>query len=224
VLKHSEYTRIILESFMTHSLSSNILRFITVVIAAALLWGCARVIPPVGCEDPNFDCFSDQAILGIKEVREQISYWSNVNFLAQIFIAISGMVATVMIALQGDENRHWTRPIGLVSTALVTGLTSALVSFHVPENVDKLVEIVDRMATVHNNFDYEVVKLRGGRSKKEVEAAFKTDEAFRTQTNDLTRKFVTDYNKIKLEMLRLSGTAARLQTTPTPTSGAKKTE
>ena len=29
---------------------------------------------------------------------------------------------TVMIALQGDENRHWTRPIGLVSTALVTGL------------------------------------------------------------------------------------------------------
>ena len=209
---------------MPTPIGSFILRFLILAVAAVLLWGCTKNVPPVACVDPDFDCFSNQAILGINEVRNQISYWSNVNFLAQVCIAIFGTVATVMIALQGDENRHWTRPIGLVSTALVTGLTSALVSFHVPENIDKLVDVADRMALVNNDFNYEYVKLKAGRSQKETEDAFKTDELFRSKTNELTTKFVNDYNKIKLEVLRLSGTAARLQIPPSPPSPPKKKE
>jgi hypothetical protein len=81
------------------------------------------------CVDPDFDCYSKQMLAGVWTVRESISYWSNLHLALQIFIAVARIVTTVMIALEGDENGHWTKPIGLVATALVTGLTSPLVSF-----------------------------------------------------------------------------------------------
>ena len=181
-------------------------------IASAMLFGCAREPQTVLCADPDFDCFSNQAFQGIAAVRESISYWSNINLIAQIFIALSGMVATVMIALQGDENRHWTRPIGLIATALVTGLTSALVSFHVPDNVDKLVDIVDRMVTTQVAFAHEAGELTAGKPKEEVEKVFQKDAEFSKAVNRLTTRFTNDYNKIKIDLLKLHGTAARLQT------------
>src|SRR5690242_6865701 len=132
---------------MRTAMSSNrsFLQCSIVLLGLVCLSGCAQDVPPVGCDMPNFDCYTEQTLKGIRVVRENISYWSNVNLLGQLFIVLSGMVATIMIALQGDQNKHWTRPVGLAATALVTGLTSALVSFHVPDNVDKLVDIVGSM-------------------------------------------------------------------------------
>lgn len=177
---------------------------------AAAVSGCAQDVQPIDCRDPNFQCYIDQAIRGIKEVRQNISYWSNVNLFAQVFIALSGIVATVMIALQGDKNKRWTRPIGLVATALVTGLTSALVSFHVPENIDKLVDITGRMTHIVNEFNYDADELKAGRSPEEIDDAYRKDPVYRKKVNNLTTRFCNDYNKIKIDMLKLSGSAAKL--------------
>jgi hypothetical protein len=182
------------------------------VAASFALFGCAADVPPINCVDPDFDCYINQATKGIRIVRENIAYWSTINLIGQICIVVAGIVATIVIALQGDDNRHWTRPVGLVATALVTGLTSALVSFHVPDNVDKLVDVIGNMTEVVNEFDYNAEKLKAGRDPKEVEQAFRSDAKFRDGVNDLTMKYVTAYNKIKIDMLKLSGTASKLST------------
>ena len=148
------------------------------VLAGILLAGCGKNVAPVNCIDPDFECYINQAIKGIVEVRREISYWSNLHLAAQILIAISGIVATIMIALQGDENRVWTRPTGLVATALVTGLTSALVSFHVPENIDKLVDVVGDMTKTTNEFAYKANILSGGRELDELKELYKKDVKF----------------------------------------------
>jgi hypothetical protein len=194
-----------LHKFVTYSI---------LALAVAGLSGCARDVLTENCIDPDFDCFSRQMLAGIRVVQENISYWSNLHLALQVFIAVSGIVATIMIALQGDENRYWTRPIGLIATALVTGLSSALVSFHVPDNIDKLIDVGERMAAVANEFDYQAVKLKSGRSKQEIEEAFKTDPKFREAENDLTYKYTNEFNKTKSEMLRLRGSAARLTGPP----------
>jgi len=189
-------------------------RSIALVLSALALCGCAQDVLPINCKDTDVNCYVDQATKGIIVVRQNIAYWSNVNFIAQLVIVISGTVATVMIALQGDQNRYWTRPVGLVATALVTGLTSALVSFHVPDNIDKLVDVVADMTTVTNDFDYRAVKLVDGKSPQEIEEAFRTDKVFRESLNDLTKNFSDQYNKIKIDMLKLSGSGAKLNSLP----------
>lgn len=198
--------------------------FLVPVFAAMILTGCAQDVPPFGCENPHFDCFSEQALKGIKVVRENVSYWSTVQFIAQIIIVLSGIVATIMIALQGDDNRYLTRPVGLVATALVTGATSALVSFHVPENIDKLIDSMDKMATIANEYGRHVGKLKAGRSDNEIEEAYKNDPAFREAAIDLTFKFVTEWNKSKIEMLRLSGSASRLNASNSKSDSGPKSD
>jgi len=191
---------------------------ISILALAVAMSGCAQDVPPVNCEAPNFQCYIDQALKGVTVVRQNIAYWSNVHFIVQVFIVVFGIVATIMIALQGDQNRYWTRPIGLVATTLVTGLTSALVSFHVPDNIDKLIDVVGRMVIITNEFDYQANKLKAGRSQNEIEEAFKRDSNFRDKAMDLTRKFSTEYNQAKLEMLKLSGSAARLTAISAPST------
>jgi hypothetical protein len=192
------------------------------VVGALTLTACAQDVPPITCEDADFDCFVKQAAAGIRIVRENISYWSNVNLIGQALIVVAGIVATIMIALQGDENKVWTRPIGLIATALVTGMTSALVSFHVPDNVDKLVDILGNMTNITNEFGYQSAKLSEGKDLKEVQQRFKTDAAFRNSINELTKKYVDDYNAIKIDMLKLNGTASRLSTIQSPSNSSKK--
>jgi hypothetical protein len=191
-------------------------------VGISTLTGCAHDVPPIARADADFDCFVNQATAGIRIVRENISYWSNVNLIGQALIVLSGIVATIMIALQGDDNKVWTRPIGLIATALVTGMTSALVSFHVPDNVDKLVDILGNMTTITNEFAYQSAKLSEGKNLKEVQEWFKTDAAFRNSVNELTKKYVDDYNGIKIDMLKLSGTASKLTTIQSTPSSSKK--
>ncbi|THD50761.1 MAG: hypothetical protein E8A46_17265 [Bradyrhizobium sp.] len=102
-------------------------------------------------------------------------------------------------------------------------MTSALVSFHVPDNVDKLVDILGNMTTITNEFGYQSAKLSEGQDAKQVQERFKTDAVFRNSVNELTKKYVDDYNGIKIDMLKLSGTAARLTSIQSPPSSPKKT-
>lgn len=193
-------------------MSNKIIVLILICVSAISISGCIADVPPMNCQDPDFACYINQAMKGVVVVRGEIAFWSKVNLIMQVLIATFGIVATVMIALQGDKNKHWTRPIGLVATALVTGLTSALVAFHVPDNVDKLIDTVERMTIVTNEFDNNAEKLKAGRSDEEVKEAYKKDRKFREAAGDLTTKFCYDYNKDKISMLRLLGTVGHLNT------------
>lgn len=179
------------------------------LVCTILLTACAHDQPPTGCDDTDFLCFENHAMKVMNVVRTDISYWSNINLIAQVSIVIAGIIATIMIALQGDENKHWTRPVGLIATALVTGISSALGSFHVPENVDKLVDIVAKMDKRMNEFDYQLVKNFGA-DKEKIKIEYLKNENFRNSVNDVTFAFANDFSALKIELLRLNGTAARL--------------
>lgn len=195
----------------------GLLIFLSVIIS-----GCAQDIPSVLCHDPDFQCYMNQSMRNLSVVRENIGYWSTLNIVTQVLVAVMGIISTMVIALQGDENKHWTRPVGIVATALVTGLSSALVSFHVPESIDKLIDIAGEITVSLNNFDYQVERLKAGRSSQQVEAAYKSDAEFREAVNSLTQNFANSQNKIKMEMLRIRGTAARLNPAPAKAQPEKR--
>jgi hypothetical protein len=104
-----------------------------------------------------------------------------------------------MIALQGDENRYWTRPVGIIATALVTGIASLTASLHVPDNIDKLIDIRRQFTALVNNFEYDIQRKSG-------------DEA-----DEVRKKFADEYSLLNSERLKLKGSAGRLNIGQTPT-------
>jgi hypothetical protein len=202
--------------------SMKALAGVAIVGLAIALSGCAPDVRPVDCELPKFECFTKHAIDSMAVVRSNIAHWSTANLICQLALALLSIVAAIMIALQGEENKKWTRPIALLATTLVTGLTSALVTFHPLENVDKLVDVVEKMAKVINNFAYQVEQLKAGRSEDAVAKAYGSDAKFRSKATEITIKFVSDFNSAKLELLRLDGSAGRLNSVSSaPTEAAK---
>ena len=189
---------------------------IAIVTSVISLSGCTKDVPPIGCDDPDFNCYSQQAVRGIAILRRNISTWANWNRALQISSVICSIIATIMIALQGEQNKAWTRPIGLVASALVTGLASAAMTLHMDENVDRHVDILERMANITNEFGYKSDELAAGRTLDELKQLYKKDADFRDKTNKLTKRFVDDYNKAKIDLLRLSGATARLGAVAAP--------
>jgi len=109
-----------------------------------------------------------------------------------------------MIALQGDENRYWTRPVGIIATALVTGIASLTASLHVPDNIDKLIDIRRQFTALVNNFEYDIQRKSG-------------DEA-----DEVRKKFADEYSLLNSERLKLKGSAGRLNIGQTPTPAPQK--
>ena len=102
--------------------------------------------PPVDCGDDN-SCYVKTTLEAMRAISAQIDYLDLITNYSIIFVGVCGILATVMIALQGDDNRVWTRPIGIVATALVTGITALVSSFHVPETKDGLIDIYGKIGT-----------------------------------------------------------------------------
>jgi len=134
-----------------------------------------------------------------------INYWDNVAFWSAIAVGFCGIVATIMIALQGDANRYWTRPIGIIGTSLVTGITALVTAFHVPENVDKLIDIYSDMANITNNYEHDIQGKAGN------------------EADEIQKKYNDQFLQLKTDLLRIKGSAGRLNTKPPPPSqqGAK---
>jgi hypothetical protein len=60
------------------------------ILVALLLAGCAKDVPPLDCNDPDYKCYIDHAVQAAKVVRSNIEYWGNVQLVAQALIVISG--------------------------------------------------------------------------------------------------------------------------------------
>jgi len=102
------------------------------------------------------------------------------------------VLATVMIALQGDENGYWTRPVGIVATALVTGIASLTSALHVPDNIDKLIDIRHQFTSLVNNFEYDIQRKSG------------------EEADEVRKKFADESSLLNSERLKLKGSAGRL--------------
>jgi hypothetical protein len=61
-------------------------------------------------------CYVDGTIATINAIPRDIDFWSQVQIATLIATVVFGVLATVMIALQGDEKRYWTRPVGIIAT------------------------------------------------------------------------------------------------------------
>jgi hypothetical protein len=138
------------------------------------------------------DCYVDTVIATINAVAHDINFWSRIEVAALVATCVFGVIATVMIALQGDSNKYWTRPVGIVATALVTGVASLTTALHIPENIDKLIDIRRQYTSLINNFEYD---LQG-----------KTPE----EADKIRKKFADDYSLLNAERLKLKGSAGRL--------------
>ncbi len=176
-------------------------------IALVALVGCGSFFgvdkPAVDCKQ-DVDCYLQFAVERISAIGADINYWSNWLTYALLASIIFGVVATVMIGLQGDENRYWTRPIGLIATTLGAAVTTLLTTFHVQDNIDKLIEIRSRTAILANNLERNV----RGKNSDEI--------------NDLLWNYSTDFNKLMDERTKLKGSAGRLNIQP-PVSGTPPT-
>lgn len=180
------------------------------VASLIFLSGCSKDIPAINCETPDFDCYISHSIENINVIKENIGYWSTLHLLCQISLIVFGIVATLMIALQENSNKKWTRPIGIIATTLVTGASSVIANFHVPDNIDKLIGIATEMSSTVNEFDEKAERLKAGRTKEEIQAAYKKDKNFLDAANTLVSEFSARHNKLKMDLLRIKGTAAQL--------------
>ena len=144
-------------------------------------------------------CYVKATIATINAVTRDIDFWSQIQIATLVANVVFGVVATIMIAHQGDENRYWTRPVGIIATALVTGIASLTASLHVPDNIDKLIDIRRRFTALVNNFEYDIQRKSG-------------DEA-----DEVRKKFADEYSLLNSERLKLKGSAGRLNIGQTPT-------
>jgi hypothetical protein len=173
---------------------------VAIAILICSVAGCGNFFsvekPAVVCGDSDVDCLVQFARDRTDLIGSDINYWSNLLTYALLATIICGLISTVMISLQGDNNKIWTRPIGLVSTALGAAITALLSTFHVQDNIDKLIDIRSKLGILTNNFQYDV----RGKDKDQIA--------------DIALKFSLEFNKLSDERTKLKGSAGRLNTQP----------
>jgi hypothetical protein len=101
-------------------------------------------------------CTLKLALDRINSIETDLTYWSNWHTLALLASIVFGAVATVVIGLQGDHNVHWTRPVGLVATTFGAAVTTLLTTFHVQDNIDKLIDIRSKLKILTNTLEHDV--------------------------------------------------------------------
>ena len=153
--------------------------------------------PPIECGSDD-DCYIKHTLDTMGVVASQIDYWDNITLVAAL-AGFAGIVATIMLALQGDENKYWTRPVGIVATALVTGVTALLTSFHLPENTDKYIMAYVQLGALNNNFERD---LRVAKTPDEKDA--------------LRFQYAGDYSRIKADLLKTKGSLSLVSRPPPP--------
>ena len=147
----------------------------------------------------NVNCYVAHAVENLEKINGDIGYWTNLNLLIQICVVVLGVLATVIIALQGDANKYWTRPVGIVATALVTGLTASVTQFHIPDNIDKLIDVYQGIAQRTNAFE-QFMDEHGIAKDAPIPASLSKDST----------DYSNDVNALIIQRMRVKGTAGRL--------------
>jgi hypothetical protein len=94
--------------------------------------------------------------------------------------------------------------IGITATILVTGTTTLLEeTLHVRANIDKLIEITGNIAHATNKFERDAFGKSGG------------------ELQDLMKSFSDEFNKQRLERLKILGSAGKLKESLQPQAPAK---
>lgn len=140
----------------------------------------------------DFSClhnFSDEAI---RKLGDDINWWSNLHALALIAVVICGVVTTLVIGIQGDGNKFWTRPVGLISTSVGAAIVTLVGAFHVQDNVDKLIEVRTGVTLAFNKLKHDLAQ--------------KNDDNFEVLYYEYSKEFVRYMDGLA----KLKGSAGRM--------------
>lgn len=151
--------------------------------------------PAVDCKK-DLACYIEAAAGRINSIGSDINYWSNWLTIALLATILFGTVATLVIAMQSKENERWTRPIGLIATTFGAAITTLLTTFHVQDNIDKLIEIRSKVGKLTNNLERDV----RGKGEDDVDL--------------LLWQYSTAVNEQMDERAKLKGSAGRLNMGP----------
>jgi hypothetical protein len=189
-----------------------------VVTLLSMFWFAPNSVSPRHCYAWDYECYRNQMSAGLGNVSGTIRNWSWFNLIGQVLIVVLSIAATLAIALLNDKNKEWTKPVGLVSTALVAGLTSALITLQVSEKIDSLVVHLGKLAEAANEFDHAYRAAADGIEKEpeEMYKKYKTDPAFREKLQKDIKGKLAEYNKLRVEVMKLGGTASKFRALSAP--------
>jgi hypothetical protein len=194
-------------------LPSRLLALRFLILAAPvifLLSSCNKSSLPKGCEPPDFQCYENHALEFTTEILKNVAIWTKIAQFGQAAIIFCGVVAAVMIALQNEGNQKWTKPIGLLASALVTGITSFLITFHVSDNLQSQIDIAGKIADMTDEFDNQIMRLTSGKSESQIREDFIRNPSFRADAVRYTSNFATNFNAIKRELLAVDISTVKL--------------
>lgn len=120
------------------------------------------------CLDDNA-CYAKLTVDYLNSIGNEIDYWNSVSFWSVVLVGVCSIIATIVIAVQDTNNKSWTRPIGIIATSLVTGVTALVGTFHIPDTKQELATISMEITQNVNDFEYVV----RGKSADESEQARK---------------------------------------------------
>ena len=92
----------------------------------------------------------------IASTSSEVKMWFWINVSLQMATIVLGILATLMVALQNNENQKWMKPTGIIATTLITGVVSASTTFHVRENIDKLITLQSQIGTNLNELEFYI--------------------------------------------------------------------
>jgi hypothetical protein len=121
------------------------------------------------CLDDNA-CYAKLTVDYLNSIGNEIDYWNSVSFWSVVVVGICSIIATIVIAVQDTNNKSWTRPIGIIATSLVTGITALVGTFHIPDTKQELAGISMEMTQSVNDFEHDV----RGKSADESEQSRKS--------------------------------------------------
>jgi hypothetical protein len=133
------------------------------------------------------------AQISIGGLSRDLTWWTrylNICVFGSIFF---GIVATVVISLQGETKNDALKATGIIATTIATSLTATMSTFHVHENIDKLIDARSKIASLSNNLEHDL------RLEKEQE-----------KKNEILFVFVTKHQTLIDDAVRIKGSLGKL--------------
>jgi hypothetical protein len=139
------------------------------IVAVFILFACLPIStafaqaenknPGVCTNSDDVGCHMMSVAGRIQKIGSDINDYTFYLRAATLASILLGIISTVVIGLQADSNKHWTKPIGLISTTVGAGMVTILSTFHIQEDISKLILLRSDMTALLNSLEHDVRKI-----------------------------------------------------------------
>ena len=144
-------------------------------------------------------CYARFTKVSIVAISNDLSWWTRYLNLCVFGGVLFGVISTVVIALQGEARNQLLKTVGIIATVLATSLNTVMTTFHVHDNIDKLIEVRSKLMSLANNLQHDL-RYQPDLDKK----------------NEIIFEFVKGHQALIDDAYRIKGSAGRLHTKPNP--------